>query len=115
MDRDLRSKNISEDMFAHFQEICSNTVKNVSIVLERVACCATDCTDKDEQARNRQLYLKHSRDYAARILTAKVSKAEMRRAKRLAARTHAASSRAVKDLTVPPSHPGPHSGDVSPG
>ena len=37
MDRDLRSKNIDEDMFAHFQQAYHTAAKNVSVVLENVA------------------------------------------------------------------------------
>ena len=37
MEADLRSKNVSEEMFAHFQKVHHAQVRNVSIALERSA------------------------------------------------------------------------------
>ena len=53
MNRDLRSKNIDEIKFAHFQKVYDTTIKNVSIVLQSVVDCVTDGVDQDKQTRNR--------------------------------------------------------------
>ena len=98
MDRNLRRKDVSEELVTHIQKVRGTMISKVSIVLEKVSDCAADGTDKSKQARARQRYHKSSEDREGRILAGKIRGAKNRAAKK----------RAAKTPVAPPSHKGPH-------